>query len=182
VDYNTSVRRQVLNVNKGFLWTALGESDAAIRHLQQCIALLPPPKMSVVRTDALQALAESQLAAGDAPGALSSINEAIELSRATRGEFTLPDLLRTKAEILLSQPGARMEAIEALLSEAVERARVQGALMWELRLALTQVKARAAHGRGSEARQMLEQVYSRFSEGFETNDLKAAAQLLQGSN
>jgi predicted ATPase/DNA-binding winged helix-turn-helix (wHTH) protein len=182
VDYNTSVRRQVLDVNKGFLRTALGESEAAIRHLQQCLALLPPPKMSVVRTDALQALAESQLAAGDAPGALASIDEAIELSRETKGEFTLPDLLRTKAEVLLWQPGARMEAVDALLSEAVKRAREQGALMWELRLALTLVKARTPQGKGSEARQMLEQVYSRFSEGFEANDLKAAAQLLQASN
>jgi predicted ATPase len=53
--------------------------------------------------------------------------------------------------------------------------------MWELRLALTLARARAAQGRSHEARPLLEQVYSRFSEGFETNDLKAAAQLLQSS-
>jgi predicted ATPase/DNA-binding winged helix-turn-helix (wHTH) protein len=181
IDYNTAVRRQVLNVNKGFLLTSLGQSEAAIHHLQQCLALLPPPKMSVVRTDALQALAESQLAFRDATGALASINEAIELARETKGEFTLPDLLRTKAEVLLSLPHVGMAAVEQVLSEALDRARKQGALAWELRIALTVAKARASQGRGKEAREMLEHVYSRFTEGFETNDLKAAAQALRAT-
>jgi tetratricopeptide (TPR) repeat protein len=178
IDYNTSVRRQVLNVNKGFLLTSLGQSEAAIHHLQQCLALLPPPKMSVVRTDALQALAESQLASGDATGALASINEAIALSRETKGEFTLPDLLRTKAEVLMSLPRVEMDAVEALLSDAVDRARKQGALVWELRIARTLAKARTSQGRNEEARERLEHVYSRFTEGFDTKDLEAAAQAL----
>jgi predicted ATPase/DNA-binding winged helix-turn-helix (wHTH) protein len=179
VDYNTSVRRQVLNVVKGLLLTSLGQSETAIQHLQQCLALLPPPKMSVVRTDALQALAESQLASGNATAALASISEALELSRETKGEFTFPDLLRTKAEVLMSLPHVEMEAVEAVLSEAMDRARKQRALAWELRIALSMVKARAARGGSEAARQVLELVYSRFTEGFETNDLKAAAQELR---
>lgn len=175
IDYNTSVRKQVLNVVKGFLLTSLGQSDAAISHLEQCLALLPPPKMSVVRTDALQALAESQLASGNVTGALASIDEAIELSRETQGEFTLPDLLRTKAQVLMSRPRVEPETIEAVISEALDRARAQGALIWELRIALTAVKARAAQRGSEEAKEMLERVYSRFTEGLDTNDLKAAA-------
>ena len=44
---------------------------------------------------------------------------------------------------------------------------------------MTAAKVRAAQGRKEEARAMLEHVYSRFTEGFETNDLKAAAQALR---
>jgi predicted ATPase/DNA-binding winged helix-turn-helix (wHTH) protein len=179
IDYNTSVRRQVLNVNKGFLLTALGQSEAAVHHLEQCLALLPPPKMSVVRTDALQALAESQLASGNATGALASIDEAIALSRETKGEFTFPDLLRTKAEVLMSLPRAGTDAVDEVLSEALDRARKQGALVWELRIALTMAKARAAQGRHEDGRLVLEHVYCRFSEDFDTKDLQAAAQALR---
>ena len=179
IDFNTSVRRQVINVVKGFRLSYLGQSEAAIDHLQQCLAMLPPPKMSVVRTDALQALAEAQRARGNVTGALASINEALDLARNTQGEFNYPDLLRTKAEVLMSSPRAAPEEVEELLSEAVDRARRQGALWWELRITLTLSKARAARGRTKEAREMLEQVYARFAEGFETNDLRAAAQALQ---
>jgi len=178
IDYNTSVRRQVINVVKGFLLSYVGQSEAAIHHLQQCLAMLPPPKMSVVRTDALQALAEAQRACGKVTDALASINEALDLARNTRGEFNYPDLLRTKAEVLMSTPRAAMEEVEELLSGAMDRARNQGALWWELRIALTLSKARAARGRAQEAKEMLEHVYSRFTEGFDTNDLRAAAQAL----
>jgi len=181
IDYNTSVRRQVINVVKGFLLSYLGQNEPAVHHLQQCLAMLPPPKMSVVRTDALQALAEAQRASGDATGALASINEAIELARATKGEFNYPDLLRTKAEVLMSASRGAPEEVEGLLSEALDRARKQGALSWELRIALTLSKARVARGRLQEARDILEQVYSRFTEGFETNDLRAAAHALRAN-
>jgi predicted ATPase len=182
IDYNISVRRQVLNVNKGFLLNALGHNEPAIQHLQQAIALLPPPKMSVVRTDALQTLAESQLAQGNAASALASIDEAIDLSRQTKGEFTLPDLLRTKAEVRLSLPSAGLEEVEALLSEGLARAREQGALAWELRLALTVAKVRALQGRPNEGKETLRHVVARFTEGFETNDLRAAERALSPSS
>ena len=142
IDYNTSVRRQVINVNKGFLLAQLGQSEAAIHHLQQCLAMLPPPKMSVVRTDALQALAEAQRACGKATEALASISEAIDLARATKGEFNLPDLLRTKAEVLMSMPRVGTAEVEEVLSEALDLAKKQGALLWKLRL---EAAAQALH-------------------------------------
>jgi predicted ATPase/DNA-binding winged helix-turn-helix (wHTH) protein len=179
IDYNTSVRRQVINVNKGFLLTQLGQSEAAIHHLQQCLAMLPPPKMSVVRVDALQALAEAQRACGKATEALASINEAIELARETKGEFNYPDLLRTKAEVLMSIPSVGMAEVEEVLSEALDRARKQGALVWELRASLTAARARASRGENQEAKELLQRVYYRFTEGFDSSDLRAAAQALQ---
>lgn len=179
IDYNTSVRRQVINVVKGFLSSHLGQSETAIDHLQQCLALLPPPKMSVVRTDALQALAESQRLSGNPAGAVDSINEAIELSEQTNGKFNFPDLLRTKAEVLMSLPSVAKEEYEAALAEAENCARKQGALAWELRVARTLAQVRASRGRKQEARETLERVYARFTEGFDTKDLESAAQDLR---
>jgi predicted ATPase/DNA-binding winged helix-turn-helix (wHTH) protein len=179
IDYKVAVRRQVIDVLKGQLLLRQGHWQAAISHLQECLAMLPPPKMSVVRTDALQALAEAQRACGHFAGALDSINEAIDLAKDTKGEFNLPDLLRTKAEVLMSLPHVGMEEVDGVLSEAVDCARKQGALGWELRVSLTVAQARASQGKKSEAREMLERVYSRFTEGFDTQDLKAAAQAIR---
>jgi predicted ATPase len=179
IDYNTSVRRQVINVNKGFLLSHAGQNEAAIDHLQQCLALLPPPKMSVVRTDALQTLAEAQRLSGNAAAALDAITEAIELSEETKGKFNFPDLLRTKAEVLMSLPGVEQGEIEAALLAAENGARKQGALIWELRVARTVASVQECQGKKKEARETLERVYSQFTEGFDTNDLKAAAEAIR---
>ena len=141
--------------------------------------MLPPPKMSVVRTDALQSLAEAQLRTGDVVNALAAIDEAIDLARKTLGIFNLADLLRTKAEVMMSLPHCEKEAVEHVLSEAVDLSRRQCALGWELRVALTVAQAQASQPKKGEAREMLELVYSRFTEGFDNSDLKAAAQTLR---
>lgn len=79
----------------------------------------------------------------------------------------------------MSLPHAAMEEVDEVLSEAMERARKQGALGWELRVALAAAKAHASLEKKREAREMLARVCSRFTEGFETHDVKAAAQLLR---
>jgi predicted ATPase/DNA-binding winged helix-turn-helix (wHTH) protein len=178
IDYNSSVRRQVLNLVKGYLLVHLGKGEAAADHLQQCLAMLPPPKMSVVRIDALQALAEAHRLCGNPGDALKSIDEALDLSRGTGAGFNFPDLLRTKAAVLMCLPDADEAEIDELLSEAMDRASRQGALLWELRAALAMATMRARKGDQS-GRQELERVYSRFSEGFGTRELRAAAHLLR---
>lgn len=178
IDYKVAVRRQVIDVLKGQLLLQQGHWQEAISHLQECLAMLPPPKMSVVRTDALQALAEAQRMSGNFAGALDSINEAIDLARSTKGEFNLSDLLRTKAEVLMNLAHAWKQEVDDVLSQATDYASKQGALGWELRVALTVAQVRASQGKNSEAREMLERVYSRFTEGFDTQHLKAAAQVI----
>jgi hypothetical protein len=78
----------------------------------------------------------------------------------------------------MSTPRVAMDEVVEVLSEAVNRAREQGALLWQLRLSLTLAKAHAFQGKDEEAREIVEHVYSRFTEGFETNDLRTAAQAL----
>jgi predicted ATPase len=57
-------------------------------------------------------------------------------------------------------------------------ARRQGALSWELRTSTSLARLQKDQGRIAEARSLLQSVYDRFSEGFETADLKTAKQLL----
>jgi len=51
-------------------------------------------------------------------------------------------------------------------------------LFWELRIALSFARLRAAQKRHDEAKQILSTVYDRFTEGFGTADLRAAKAFL----
>ena len=62
--------------------------------------------------------------------------------------------------------------------QALDWARQQGALSWELRAATSLARLWRDHHRGGEARDLLASVYGRFTEGFDTADLKRARRLL----
>jgi predicted ATPase len=91
-----------------------------------------------------------------------------------------PELLRIKGGVLLRQ-GADQSALAAedCFSQAAQVAREQGALFWELRVALSVARLRVSQGRHHEARAPLASVYDRFTEGFATADLRATRTLLE---
>jgi predicted ATPase len=62
--------------------------------------------------------------------------------------------------------------------QALGWARRQGALSWELRAAISLARMWRDQDRTKEARQLLAPVYDRFTEGFETADLKIAKSFL----
>jgi predicted ATPase len=92
-----------------------------------------------------------------------------------------PELLRIKGEVLLQQAADQSTlAAEDCFNQAAQMAREQGALFWELRVALSIARLRVSQGRHHEARAPLASVYDRFTEGFATADLQAAHTLLEG--
>jgi predicted ATPase len=96
-----------------------------------------------------------------------------------RGWYS-PELLRIKGELLLQQAAdLSAPAAEDCFNQAAQMAREQGALFWELRIALSVARLRESQGRHNEARALLVPVYDRFTEGFATADLKAARTLLE---
>jgi predicted ATPase len=91
-----------------------------------------------------------------------------------------PELLRIKGEVLLQQAGDQSTlAAEDCFNQAAQMAREQGALFWELRVALSVARLRVSQGRHHEARATLAAVYDRFTEGFATADMQAARTLLE---
>jgi hypothetical protein len=98
------------------------------------------------------------------------------------GEFDgQSEMLRLKGEILLMGDKPDVPGAEQCFFTALEIARTQEAKWWELRATVSLARLLRDTGPRDVARTMLAQIYSSFSEGFETADLKDAKALLDGS-
>jgi hypothetical protein len=90
-----------------------------------------------------------------------------------------PELLRVKGELLLLQsPSAVTETAENLFRQTIDATRRQGMLSWELRASTSLARLLRDQDRSAEALTILQPVYDRFTEGFDTADLKSAKALL----
>jgi predicted ATPase/DNA-binding winged helix-turn-helix (wHTH) protein len=129
------------------------------------------------------ALALGLAGTGRLDEALLAVDDAMAADRTKsdgRGWYA-PELLRIKGEVLLQQAAGQLAlAAEDCFNQAAQMAHEQGALFWELRIALSLARLRVSQGRHHEARQPLAAVYDRFTEGFTTADLQAARIMLEG--
>jgi predicted ATPase/DNA-binding winged helix-turn-helix (wHTH) protein len=127
-------------------------------------------------------LAQALAGLGRVDEACDAVVRAIESAggRADGQQWYVPELLRIKGEILLQHGADRAPAAANCFDQAAAMAREQGALAWELRIALSLCRLRVTQGRGDQGRRELASLYGRFTEGFEAADLIAAKQLLDG--
>jgi predicted ATPase/DNA-binding winged helix-turn-helix (wHTH) protein len=129
------------------------------------------------------ALALGLAGTGRLDEALIALDDAMAVDRegADGHGWYAPELLRIKGEVLLQQAADQSTlAAEDCFNQAAQMAREQGALFWELRIAVSVARLRVSQGRHREARAPLASVYDRFSEGFATADMQAARTLLEG--
>ena len=90
----------------------------------------------------------------------------------------MAELLRIKGELVLLESAADPVAEQHFL-RALDCASRQQALSWELRAATSLARFSRDKHRAAEGCELLRSVYGRFTEGFETADLREAARLLQ---
>jgi predicted ATPase/DNA-binding winged helix-turn-helix (wHTH) protein len=122
---------------------------------------------------------EALCQAGEIAEGLATVDEAIVRSQETEEHRLTAELLRLKGELVLHGNGVQTAATaEAYFRRALDLAREQGALSWELRAATSLARLLRDQGRSANAQTLLQPVYDRFTEGFATADLKAAKVLL----
>jgi predicted ATPase len=127
----------------------------------------------------LSEMAEALGRAGQIADGLVTIEEAIARSEHTEERWPIPELLRIKGELLLLQAAPEATAAaEDHFGQALDWACRQGALSWELRAATSLARLLRDQGRAADATALLQPVYDRFTEGFDTADLKTARALL----
>jgi predicted ATPase len=104
------------------------------------------------------------------------LDDALRIVERTGERWFAAELYRHKGQLLLRQ--GHSEAAEELYRKAFSIAEEQGAKLWELRAAASLARLRRDQGRRPEARNLLAPIYSWFTEGFDTPDLKEAKALL----
>jgi predicted ATPase len=114
--------------------------------------------------------------AGQLEEALTLLDDALGIVQKTGVRWLGAELNRHKGQLLLRQ--GHTEAAEELYRRALSIAEEQEAKLWELRAAASLARLRRDQGRRAEARALLAPVYSWFTEGFDTPDLKDAKALL----
>lgn len=162
----------VLLIRRGELLTGLPLLRAALEKLLTTGYVLR-------YTGFLGVLAEGLGAAGQTAEGLTAIDEALERSERGGGYWNIAELLRVKGELCLLQGGERAAAAaEEHFRQALEWARRQSSLSWELRAATSLARLRRDQGCAADAAAFLQAIYDRFTEGFATADLKVAQALL----
>jgi predicted ATPase len=124
-------------------------------------------------------LAQGIGGSGQLGKALAKVDEALAWAEEGGERWYTPELFRIKGELLIQDAAGQPTSVaEECLSRASAIARDQGALYWELRIALSLARLRISQHRQGEAREIVAPVYGRFSEGFEAADLQAARAML----
>jgi predicted ATPase len=162
---------------------ALAEQGAladGIAQMRQGIADWVATGSETYRTYFLSLLAEVLGRAGRDGEGLGVLDEGLSLARHTGERFQEAELHRLRGELLARQPGEQMveEAARCFL-EALAVARGQGARSLELRAASSLARLYLSQERRRDAKAVLAECYSRFTEGLETHDLRGARALLE---
>jgi predicted ATPase len=171
-------------VLQGWTLAITGQAEAGITDIRQGLDTLQAMGTKTQRSHWLALLAEAQASAGQAEEGLSVLDEALALVEKTGERYYEAEIHRLKGELLLVQ-GDKTEAeasfhqAESCFQHAVEVARRQQAKSWELRATVSLCRLWQKQGRMDEARQMLAEIYSWFTEGFDTPDLQEARELLE---
>jgi predicted ATPase len=123
-------------------------------------------------------IAESLCRADMMVEGLAVVESAIKEAETLGERWMIAELLRINGELVLLPGGSGAAMAETYFRQALDWARRQGALSWELRAATSLAGLLRDQGRAAGARALLQSVYDRFTEGFDTADLKAAKALL----
>jgi class 3 adenylate cyclase/predicted ATPase len=126
----------------------------------------------------LTLIAETYLDANQPKDGLSIVAQAKALLEVTNERWAEAELYRVEGMLLLALPERRIAEAEACLRKAMAVAREHSALSWELRAAVDMAGLLDELGRGAEGKALVEVLYSRFDEGFDSVDLRAARAIL----
>jgi predicted ATPase/DNA-binding winged helix-turn-helix (wHTH) protein len=164
-------------------WARAMQGDAAtgVAHIQQGLGTIQSVGQKLYLPYFLALLAEVYGQVGQIEAGLTVLDEAVTLAATTEERWWEAELYRLKGELRLQCPLPDIPQATACFHQALTVARSQQARALELRAALSLSRLWRQHGKRDQARQLLTEVYSSFTEGFETPDLQEARVWLEAS-
>ena len=163
---------------QGQLAGGKGDAVDSAPKLRTALDAISEARYSILLSEFLMEMSVAMARSGDTSEGLSAIEEAVRRTDWIGERWLISEILRVKAELLLQKDRSNSAEAERLYLESLMAARNHGALSWELRIAMSLGQLYHADGRIREACDLLGSVYSRFTEGFETADLRRAIRLL----
>ncbi len=163
----------VAHGRKGELLVQRGEIAAGVEMLRNSLAILYAERMYAM--DFCASLAQGLAMMGRLDQALPAIDETLAQVK-RHGELLEPELQRIRGEVLEKTDDE--QSAEQAFRRSIELADQQSALSWRLRASTSLARLQIRQGRREEARRVLAEPLARFTEGFETSDLRTAERLL----
>ena len=163
---------------QGFLFALTGKAADAVHMLSSGItAYRSTGSTALLMQLSVPYLAKANADLGQFDDAWRCIGDAMLAIETTKERWLESEANRIAGEIALlsSEP----EKAEAYFQRALAVARQQQAKSWELRAAMSLARLWRDQGKPQQARELLAPVYSWFTEGFDTRDLKEAKTLLE---
>jgi predicted ATPase/DNA-binding winged helix-turn-helix (wHTH) protein len=154
-----------------------GAAEAAAATLYSGLEKLSAARYGVFNWFLQAELARCTAAAGRPRQALE-IFEAAKINL-DEGQWYAPELLRIRGELALSN-NEGLAVCRNYFVRALDSSARQASLSWELRAATSLVIAEKSIEKKEAASKTLQAVYTKFREGFDTFDLRLAAQVLNG--
>lgn len=160
---------------KGEVLIQRGEIETGVDLLRGSLARLYAERYDLYAAEFNGSLARGLAIMERLDQALPTIDKAIAQVK-RHGAFWKPELQRIRGELL--EKASDEQRAEQAFRRSIELADQQSALSWRLRTTISLARLQLRQGRHEEARDVLDETYSRFTEGFETADLRAAKELL----
>jgi class 3 adenylate cyclase/predicted ATPase len=167
----TAIQGWVLSIDEKY--------SEAVAEIREAIRLVHESGFHFFLTYQLAFLGEICLKAGQAEEGLHALNEEVDRIRHPGRRIYESELFRLRAEFTLMQSPDDISNAEIDLRQAIDIARHQKAKSLELRAAMSLSRLWKRQNRCDDACQLMEEIYSCFTEGSDTADLKDAKALLE---
>jgi predicted ATPase len=165
-------------LNQGCVSALTGSASNAVQMITAGITAWRSTGTTLWMPLYLPFLARAYAELGQFDDAWRSIGEAMTAVETTKETTSEADIHCIAGEIVLMSPDPDAAKAQAYFERALAVARAQQAKSWELRAATSLARLWRNQGKPQQARELLAPIYSWFTEGFETRDLKEAEALL----
>ncbi|HWN98258.1 MAG TPA: protein kinase [Blastocatellia bacterium] len=172
----------VATLTRGWALAMLGQEEEGIGLIRQGLAGSLAIGTRQQHGYFLGLLGEALNHAGWVESGLETLREALEVAQQTNEPFYEAELNRLKGDALVTAGIASFSEAESCFHRAIEIARQQQAKSFELRAVMSLARLWKQQGKCEDARLLLADIYSWFTEGFDTADMKDARDLLHEVN
>lgn len=142
-----------------------GETETAINALRSGLAEMRDARYLLFYPFFLVELATILGVAGRVDDGLVEIDRALQFAGETDCRWLMPEILRAKGELLARDSGMDPTMIEELFRQAMDLARTQAEVFWELTVATSLAEHLQSQHRTAEARAVLLPAYDLLTEG-----------------